>query len=112
MDAAIDEYRHLLRQLKDEKLDIPNRNLDTGLLTRAADYNRCDRTYAELVRRLEKNDFRDVTPAVKANVLAFFSEGRPRTGSISPGEWKKVQSALLTLKSLPLPAASKAQPGK
>lgn len=111
MDAAIDEYRHLLKQVKNEQLEIPNRNLDTGLLIHAAEYNLCDRTYAELVRRLEKTHFHEVTPAVKANVLAFFSEGRPRTGSISPRDWKKVQSALLTLESLPPPAAGDSEQG-
>jgi Zinc dependent phospholipase C len=104
MDAAIDQYRQLLRQIKSAQLQIPNRNLDTGLPTRAGEYNLCDRTYAELIRRLEKNHFRDVPLSVKNNVLAFFSEGRPPTGSISSGEWKKIESALFRLRSAPTPA--------
>lgn len=100
MDAAIDEYRSSLHQLRNGRLELPDRNLDTGSLTRAADYTLADRRYADLLRHLARKNFRDITPDVKANLLAFFSQGRPANGSIKPKEWKEVQADLLSLKTV------------
>ncbi len=99
MDRAIDEYRQLLRQVKTNHLEFPNRNLDTGRLIRAGDYALADRTYVALVHRLAEDQFRHVTPALRANVLAYFREGVPATGSVKSGDWEKVQAALLGLKN-------------
>ena len=99
MDKAIDQYRQLLHQIKSGQVEIPNRNFDTGNLTKAGEYALCDRTYADLVRQLAKKHFRDLTPGVKTNILAFFRGGRP--SSISLRQWKKVDAALLDLKSSP-----------
>lgn len=101
MDQAIDQYRQFLRQVSSGHLGIPNRNFDTGNLTRPGEYVLCDRSYAELVRRLMKNHFRNLTPGVKADILRFFSSGRPPNGTISAREWKKVEAALLALKNAP-----------
>jgi hypothetical protein len=99
MDKAIDEYRGLLRQVKNHQLELPNRNLDTGKMTRIGEYRLCDRTYAELLERLAKDHFRDITPAVKANILAFFAQGSRSTTTLHEREWKKVEAALESLKS-------------
>jgi hypothetical protein len=99
MDRAIDEYRQLLQQVKTNHLELPNRNLDTGRLTRAGDYALADRTYVALVHRLAEDRFRHVTPALRANVLAYFSEGIPANRSVKSGDWKKVQAALRELKN-------------
>jgi hypothetical protein len=98
MDQAIDNYRKTLRQVKDATLKVPNRNFDTGQLTRAGEYKLCDRTYADLVRDLAKDHFRHLTPGAKENLLAFFSAGRPEK-SISAKDWKKLETALERLKS-------------
>ncbi len=97
MDKAIDEYRQYLRQVKGGTLNLANRNFDTGRLTRAGEYRLADRTYVELVKRLAKDHFRHLTPAVKANVLAYFGTDIPANGSIKPGEWKKLQAELSAL---------------
>jgi Zinc dependent phospholipase C len=104
MDAAIDEYRGLLRQVKNGRLELPNRNFDTGNLTKAGEYMLCDRTYAELVQHLAKA--RDLSPDLRTNVLTFFQGGRPANDSIHPKDWKKVESALLVVRNLPATATS------
>ena len=105
MDRAIDEYRNLLHLVSGGRLEIPNRNFDTGNPIRAGEYALCDRTYAKLLTQLSKDHFRDLTPGIKTDILAFFSSGRPSNGSLSSGEWKNVEAELGNLKSL-LAAAS------
>lgn len=110
MDKAIDEYRQQLRQLRADHLEIANRNLDTGRLTRAGEYRLSDRAYAALLKELAKDEFRHVTPALRANLLAYFSGGMPTKGSIKPGEWKKAEAALLRLKELPRSGSTLSHP--
>jgi hypothetical protein len=110
MDRAIDEYRKLLRHVNGGKLEIPNRNFDTGTQIRLGEYALCDRTYAKLLTRLAKDHFRDLTPGIKTDMLAFFSPGRPSNGSISSRDWKKVEAQLESLKSLPAAASGSHQP--
>ena len=112
MDRAIEQYRLLLHQVNRGKLEILNRNLDTGNHTRLGEYALSDRTYAELLKRLAKGHFRDLTPGIRTDILAFFSSGRPSRDSLSSRDWKKVEAELESLKSLPAaPAGSQQSQG-
>jgi hypothetical protein len=101
MDRAMDQYHQLLRQVKADNLQFPNRNFDTGELTRAGDYALCDRTYVAYVFRLREDKFRHLTPSVKADVLAYFRQGLPANGSIKNKDWKKLNAMLLELQKEP-----------
>ena len=100
-DRAIEQYRQLLHQVRAGTLNFPNRNFDTGRFTRAGEYVLCDRTYAAWVERMRNDDFRHLTSAARANVLAFFSEGIPANGSIRKSDWEKLERALEELKAHP-----------
>jgi hypothetical protein len=101
MDRAIDEYHKLLRQVKANDLRFANRNFDTGEPTRAGDYSLCDRTYVAYVFRLKDDNFRHLTPSVKADVLAYFRQGLPANGSIKNKDWKKLNAVLKELQNEP-----------
>jgi len=116
MDKAIDEYRSLLGQVKAEQLEFSNRNLDTGEISRPGEYKLADRTYASLVNRLAKDQFRHMPPALRANIQAYFRAGAPANGSIPDHEWKQVQAALELLRAQPsvakeMPAGSNTHVG-
>lgn len=100
MDQAIDNYRKMLRDLRSGTLQLPNRNLDTGKLSQAGEYRLCDRSYAQLLEKLGKDNFRQITPDVKSNILAFFHYGKPAKNSISDHDWKKLQGELIRLNSV------------
>ena len=98
MDNVIVEYRRLVHQVEAGNLAIRNRNLDTGNVTRATEYSLADKTYSDLVRRIAKNHFAHLTPALKASLLSFFASG-PADLSVKPKDWKKTQTALAGLKT-------------
>ncbi|MDJ0366956.1 zinc dependent phospholipase C family protein [Hymenobacter sp. H14-R3] len=54
---------------------IPNTNLDTGRPTRPTEYILADVTYQELLRELQKDKFKLLTPALQQNILAFYAAG-------------------------------------
>lgn len=101
MDKAITEYRRFLEQAKAGQLEFPNRNFDTGQLSRPGEYVLCDRTYAALVDRLAKDHFRHLTPGVKADILAFFFQGSLAMADIKPRDRRKLEKALAELKNAP-----------
>jgi len=74
MNQTIDRYRAELRELQENKLDLPNRDFDTGRTTRPCEYDLTDDTYAVLLHKLAGKHFRTVTPELRANVLAFYAD--------------------------------------
>lgn len=102
MDRAVAEFRRLLGQVKTGNLEFPNRNFDTGQLTRPGEYVLCDRTYAALVERLAKDKYRHLNPAAKADILAFFASGIPPLGNIKPRDRERLQKTIDELKNQPV----------
>jgi len=98
MDNVVEEYRRLVHQVEEGDLKIPNRNLDTGELTRAGQYYMADEAYDDLVRRLAKTKFAHLTPDLKAAIISYFNSGSPRD-KLSHHEWKKTEEDLKELKA-------------
>lgn len=98
MDHVLQEYHLLVRQVSAGDLRIADRNLDTGLLTREGEYKLADQTYADLLRRLDRDHFAHLTPAVRANILQYFASGPPANGSLKRSQWKKTEQALVLLR--------------
>lgn len=81
-NATIDQYRKFLRQLRDGKrLELTNTNFDTGKPARYGDYHLADKTYLDLLEKLDKDHYAGVDSALRANMLAFLNgvtlEGKP-----------------------------------
>ena len=74
VNRTVEEYRAVLREARNDKLNLPNKDFDTGQDTRVGEYILTDRTYAHLLDDLAKNDFKPVTPELRANILDFFSD--------------------------------------
>ena len=95
------QYHRLVEQVDAGDLNFPNRNLDTGELTREGRYALADVTYAGLVHRLQRDQFRHIDAAMRANILEDFAHGEPENGSIKPKNWQKTAVALQQLKAAP-----------
>jgi len=98
MNDVVDHYSRMVQEAAGGDLKFPNRNLDTGDLTRAGDYKLTDEAYASLVRRLAKHHFANVTPTLQENILKFFSSG-PANRSLKKHKWHETQAALIALKA-------------
>jgi hypothetical protein len=94
------EYRRLVKQVSNGDLHIPDRNLDTGNLSRAGEYSLADKTHSDLVQQIAQNHFAHLTPALKSKLLAFFASG-PAYLSVEHKEWKKTKVAIGALESAP-----------
>lgn len=72
--ATQDLYIKLLGDIEGGKLKLENMNYDTGRPTRPGQYVLADKAYAKLLEKLAKDDFRGVTPELRANIFAFYAD--------------------------------------
>jgi len=98
MNNVVEQYSRLVEEAAGGDLKFPNRNLDTGDLTRAGNYELADEAYAGLVRRLSKHHFTHVTPELRSNILDFFSSA-PADRLRKIHKWRETQSAVAALKA-------------
>lgn len=52
VNDTVENYNHLLSRVGSEKIELPNRDCDTGRETRAGEYSLTDNTYAHLIDQL------------------------------------------------------------
>jgi hypothetical protein len=100
VDATIENYAALLREQGNGKLDLANRDCDTGRVTRPGEYVLADKTYAHLVDALStKNSAGALNPAVVGNLLQFYADpDAPNVTKQNARAWQKLQDELHALK--------------
>src|SRR5215469_4905423 len=100
VDHTIDNYRGLLQQVRNKNLYLPNTDFDTGRMTRAGEYRLTDDSYANLLDRLARNKFEQVTPELQQNILSFYQdESALLATKRKAAAWQKTQEELEKLKS-------------
>jgi hypothetical protein len=100
---ALDRYKAGMRQVRDGQTpDIPNDNFDTGKSDPPGVYFMNDDVHAQLVEELAKTNFKSMTPALRAELMQFYSDpNAPYATKRKPKEWTKLQAALQLLKQAP-----------
>ena len=102
VDRTVENYSKLLRQTAEGKLQLANTDFDTGRDTRAGEYGLTDQTYARLLDQLVGHNFDQITPALRSNILAFYSDpGAPIATKKKPDAWQKTQAEIEKLRALP-----------
>jgi hypothetical protein len=94
-------YRALVDEARNSTLSIVNRNFDTGIATRAGRYPLADKTYAQLVERLAKqNDKGSRAPtALLSDIRSFYADpSAPIETKKHRTEWKELTRVLDQLK--------------
>ncbi len=98
----MENYTKLVQETSAGKLQLPDTDFDTGHETRAGEYALTDKAYARLLDQLAGHNFDKVTPGLRANILAFYSDpNAPIATKKKPDDWKKTQDELEKLRVLP-----------
>jgi hypothetical protein len=99
VNETVENYSHLLAHAGSPKLDLPNRDCDTGRETRAGEYALTDKTYAHLIDELTRKSADAVTPALRENLLQFYSDpNAPVATRKNEKAWRQLQDELQKLK--------------
>ncbi|HLW99318.1 MAG TPA: zinc dependent phospholipase C family protein [Candidatus Acidoferrales bacterium] len=94
-NATLDNYRQLLANVQENRLEIKNMNFDTGSATAAGEYFMADNAYAALVDRLARNQFKNVSPELRADIAAYYSNpNSPIATKKKPKDWARIRSEL------------------
>jgi hypothetical protein len=103
INTATDQYRAFLEEVRERKLVLPNCDLDSGEVTKAAEYSLADESYAKLLAELSTGHFNQISPQLRENLLEFYSDlALPIETRKDASRWQGVLSSLNQLKSVPL----------
>jgi len=95
INTTVDQYRGFLEQVRTDTLVLPNCDLDSGNLTKAAEYSLTDDTYAKLLSQLSGRKFDLTSPELRANILDFYSDlSAPIETKKDPVGWQSVLRSL------------------
>ena len=95
-----DQYSKELKEAQHGKMNLENRDFDTGKETKAGEYPLTDDAYSELLNKLADAHFAQLTPDLKANILTFYDNPKPPAFAAKhPDRWTKTLASLDQLKS-------------
>ena len=97
------EYERSLERVRERSLATSNVNLDVRQPVRRGDYAPADRAYAALLDKLDDGGFRDVPPALRADILRFYGSSRPgeRSRLTEDDDDRKLREELAQLAGVP-----------
>ena len=76
-NGSVTDYEHFLHEQKDSgKIELVNDNFDTGTVTGPGQYPLADKTYAELLDKLDKDHFSQVTPELRATLARLLQRSK------------------------------------
>jgi len=100
INTTVDQYRHLLEEVRIDTLVLADCDFDTGQPTKAAEYSLTDDTYATLLARLSERKFALTSPELRANILQFYSDlSVPIETKKDGARWQSVLTDLDQLKA-------------
>ena len=103
INATVDRYTALLKEVRAGTLVLPDYDLDDGKPTKATEYTLADTAYAKLLASLTAQKFNGVTPQLRDNILAFYSDSSPPVEARKdPAHWQAVLADLDQLRSAQL----------
>lgn len=99
MNDTVENYAHLLSHAGSEKLELPNRDCDTGRETRAGEYALTDKTYAHLIDQLASKSSGPISSGLRENLLQFYSDlNGPNATRKNAKSWRQLRDELQRLK--------------
>jgi hypothetical protein len=108
INTTVDHYRAFLEEVRTDSLVLPNCDLDSGNVTKAAEYSLTDDTYAGLLARLSERKFDQTSSALRDNILQFYSDlSVPIETKKNHPRWQGLLTELDQLKSVaPVPTVA------
>ncbi len=113
INKTYDDYKRLLEQAKANVPDLQNCDLDSGDITRPAEYTLADDIYAKLVTQLAEKKFAQAMPELRQNLLRFYADASaPVKTKKDEAKWQKLQEALNQLRTAPPAVANSEHPAQ
>jgi len=106
-NATLANYRKLLVEAREGRLELANDNFDVGENTGPGKYRLNDETHAKLLDKLAEKNFAGITPELDRELLQFFGEpDAPYATKRDAKAWARLQIELQHLKSATNPSVA------
>jgi len=113
INKTFDDYRRTLETARTRIPDLPNRDLDSGDMTRPAEYTLADDAYEKLLTQLAEKKFSQASPDLREDILRFYSDQSAAVNTKKDeAKWQHLLAALDQLKAAPPAVASASSPSK
>ena len=100
INLTVDQYRTFLHAVGTDSLLLPKCDLDSGQVTKAAEYSLTDDTYAKFLDQLSARKFDRTSPELRTNILNFYADlSVPIETKKNQVRWQSVLTELDQLKS-------------
>jgi len=99
VNHSLDNYRGLLKEVRTSNLHLENTDFDTGKTTYAGEYPLTDKAYARLLDQLASDNFQQISPELRKNILAFYRDPDAVSTKKDSQAWQKTLGELQRLKS-------------
>jgi len=108
INTTVDQYRGFLEAVRSDTLVLPNCDLDSGNVTKAAEYSLTDDTYATLLAQLSERKFDRTSAELRDNIMEFYSDLSVAIETKKDqARWQGVLAGLDQLKSVaPMPTVA------
>jgi hypothetical protein len=109
---SLHDYEGRIQDVENARpLMLVNDNFDTGTVTGPGQYPLADKTYADLMDRLAKDRFSQVSPELRKNLLAYYNDlNAPFAGKKNKKQWAKLVKEIDDLKSASVAANAHSAP--
>jgi hypothetical protein len=113
INTTVDQYRAFLEAERADTLVLPDCDLDSGKLTKAAEYSLTDETYAKLLAQLSERKFDQTPPELRANILSFYGDlSAPIETKKDAARWQNVLTSLDQLRLVNPPPVMASAPAR
>jgi zinc dependent phospholipase C len=112
INTTVDQYRVYLQDLQAGKLTLPNRDFDTGKVTKEGEYRLTDEAYGKLLEKLANAKFAGGSLELQQNILDFYQDpSAPDFNKKKPDQRSRTLKNIEALKALQLEKAVARQRG-
>jgi hypothetical protein len=101
MNETVERLRSYLRDEAAGQLALPNVDFDTGRKTRPGEYPLTDKAYADLVHRLAKHRFANMSADLQAAIVSFYAEPNSQNAvHRNAKDWQRTMNELAQLRTV------------
>ncbi len=116
-NGSLTEYEHFLREESNSgRIELVNDNFDTGTITKPGQYPLADKTFNDLLDKLDKSHFAQLTPELRSALLDYYSDPNASFATKkNKQDWARVLKQVDDLRAStppPTPASSAAPASK
>jgi Zinc dependent phospholipase C len=100
LSNARTRYRAVLDDVRSGTLQLRNADFDSGQAPRFGEYRLADETYAKLVHKLARSNFRSIPPELRRNILQYYRDAEHPSAWAREErrDWKRLERELARLR--------------